>query len=173
MKSKGFRLVAQIGVLLAISVGALAQTQGQVKLSGLFNDYTPAGVSSAWEVRGEWSVRVKGDSGTADFSAALTMGLSTPTARNAHTHHITLMDGVVTPIAGGFRVNGTATITGNGSYPPPFGGSSTVQVDITGGNTVAFSNIKLTFGGDAVAHFGSQPVNGVVRTVKQPESHED
>ena len=48
-----------------------------------------------------------------------------------------------------------------------------MQIDITGGNTVAFSNIKLTFGGDAVAHFGAQPVNGVVRTVKQPESHED
>ncbi|MCU1271738.1 MAG: hypothetical protein JWN74_3032 [Acidobacteriaceae bacterium] len=172
MRSKGFWLVAQIGVLLVISMGALAQAPTQAKLSGLFNDYTPA-TSGAWEVRGEWSLRVKGDSGTADFSAALTMGLSTPTARNAHTHHITLVDGVVTSLTNGFRVTGTATITGNGSYPPPFGGSSTVQIDITGGNTVAYSNIKLTFGGDAVAHFGPQPVNGVVRTVKQPESHED
>jgi hypothetical protein len=173
MKRKSFWLVAQVGLLLAISAGALAQTPTHVKLSGLFNDFTPAGASGAWEVRGEWSLKVKGDSGTADFSAALTMGLSTPTARNAHTHHITLADGTVTPLANGFRVNGTATITGNGSYPPPFGGSSTVQIDITGGNTVAYSNIKLTFGGDAVAHFGPQPVNGVVRTVKQPESHED
>ena len=163
MKSKGFWWVAQIGVLLALSIGALAQTPTQVKFSGLFNDYTPASVSSAWEVRGEWSLKVNGDSGTADFSAALTMGLSTPTARNAHTHHITLVDGVVTPLANGFRVTGTPTITGNGSYPPPFGANSTAQIDITGGNTVTFSNIKLTFGGDAATHFGSQPVNGVVR----------
>jgi hypothetical protein len=168
MKSKCFWLVAQIWMLLAISVAALAQAPTPVKLSGLFNDFAPAGASGAWEVRGEWSLKVTGDSGTADFSAALTMGLNTLTARNAHTHHITLVDGVVTPLTNGFRVTGAATITGNGSYPPPFGGSSTVQIDITGGNSVAFANISLTFGGDAVAHFGSQPVNGVVRTVKQP-----
>jgi len=168
MKSKSFWLVAQIWMLLAISVAALAQAPTPVKLSGLFNDFAPAGASGAWEVRGEWSLKVTGDSGTADFSAALTMGLNTLTARNAHTHHITLVDGVVTPLTNGFRVTGAATITGNGSYPPPFGGSSTVQIDITGGNSVAFANISLTFGGDAVAHFGSQPVNGVVRTVKQP-----
>jgi len=173
MKSKAFWLVAQIGVLLAISIGALAQAPTPVKLSGLFNDFTPAGASGAWEVRGEWSLKVKGDLGTADFSAALTMGLNTLAARNAHTHHITLVDGVVTPLTNGFRVTGTATITGNGNFPPPFGGSSTVQIDITGGNTVAFSNIQLTFGGNAVAHFGPQPVNGVVRTVRQPESDED
>src|ERR1700730_5761702 len=152
MRSKGFWLMAQIGVLLAISMGALAQAPTQAKLSGLFNDFTPAGVSGAWEVRGEWSLKLKGDSGTADFSAALTMGLNTLTARNAHTHHITLVAGVVTPLSNGCRVSGTAIITGNGSYPPPFGGSSTVQIDITGGNTVAFSNIQLTFGGDAGAH---------------------
>jgi len=175
MKSKDFWWVANIGVLvLALSIGALAQTPKHVNFSGLFNDYTPASVSGPWQVCGVWSLKVKGESGKADFSAALTMvrsdlgvsDLNSPAARNAHTHHITLVGGTVAPLANGFRVTGTATITGNGTYPPPFGPSSTLQIDIVGGNSVAFSNIKLTFEGDAAAHFGSQPVNGVVRSVK-------
>jgi hypothetical protein len=175
MKSKAFWLVAHIGVLvLAVSIGALAQTPTLMNFRGLINDYTPASVSGPWEVRGQWSLKVKGDSGTADFSAALTMvrsdlgvtDLNSPAARNAHTHHITVVDGTVTPLTNGFRVSGPATITGNGNYPPPFGGSSTLQIDIVGGNSVAYSNIKLTFGGDAAGHFGSQVVNGVVRSAK-------
>lgn len=63
----------------------------------------------------------------------------------------------------GFRVSGPVTITGNGNFPPPFGPNSTVQIDVIGGNHLVFSNIKMTFGGDAANHFGSQPVNGVVR----------
>lgn len=180
MKSKAFWWVAQIGVLvLAVSIGALAQTPKQMHFRGLINDYTPASVSGPWEVRGNWSLNVKGEADKVDFSAALTMvrsdlgvtlnsgDLNSPVARNAHTHHITLVDGTVTPLANGFRVSGTATVTGNGNYPPPFGPSSTLQIDITGGNSVAFSNIKLTFGGDAAGHFGSQPINGVVRNFKQ------
>jgi hypothetical protein len=175
MKSKAFWLVAHIGVLvLAVCIGALAQTPTLMNFRGLINDYTPASVSGPWEVRGQWSLKVKGDSGTADFSAALTMvrsdlgvtDLNSPAARNAHTHHITVVNGTVTPLTNGFRVSGPATITGNGNYPPPFGGSSTLQIDIVGGNSVAYSNIKLTFGGDAAGHFGSQAVNGVVRSAK-------
>jgi hypothetical protein len=175
MKSKAFWLVVHIGVLvLAVSLGALAQTPTLMNFRGLINDYTPASVSGPWEVRGQWSLKVKGDSGTADFSAALTMvrsdlgvtDLNSPAARNAHTHHITMVNGTVTPLTNGFRVSGPATITGNGNYPPPFGGSSTLQIDIVGGNSVAYSNIKLTFGGDAAGHFGSQAVNGVVRSAK-------
>ena len=82
--------------------------------------------------------------------------------RNAHTHHITLEDAVVTPIAGGFRLTGPATVTGNGA-PAPFG-ASTLQVDIIGGSVVSFSNLKLTFGGGAASHFGSQPLSGAVQT---------
>jgi hypothetical protein len=174
MKSKAF-WAAHIGVLvLAVSIGALAQTPKQVKFSGLFNDYTPASVGGPWQVCGYWSLKMKGESGKADFSAALTMvrsdlgvaDLNSPAARNAHTHHITLVNGTVTPLANGFRVSGPATITGNGNYPPPFGPSSSLQIDIIGGNSVAFSNIKLTFEGDAAGHFGPQPVNGVVGNIK-------
>jgi hypothetical protein len=172
--NKPFWCAVQIVVLvLVVSIGGLAHPPKQIDLRGLINDYTPASVGGPWEIRGVWSLRVKGESGKADFSAALTMvhsdlgvtggDLESPAARSAHTHHITLVDATVTPITNGFRVSGPAIITANGNFPPPFGPSSTLQIDITGGNSVAFSNIKLTFGGDATGHFGSQAVNGVVR----------
>jgi hypothetical protein len=175
-----WRVAAHIGVVvLAVSLGALAQTPTQVKFSGLINDFSPATVAPVgpWEVRGEWSLKLNGDSGTADFSATLTMVRSdlwvilnsadpnAPAARSAHTHHITLADGTVTPLANGFRVSGTGTVTASGN-PAPFGESSPLQIDITGGNSVAFSNIKLTLGAPAAGHFGSQALNGVVRSSK-------
>ena len=171
MKSKAFwRMVGTGMVLVAISVAVLGQSPKQLRLSGVINDYTPANVGGPWVVGGDWTVTLRGDSGTADFSAALTMvrsdlgvsDLNSPAARNAHTHHIRVFRGTLTAIPNGFRISGPATITGNGSFPPPFGGSSTLQIDVTGGNTVVLSNIKLTFSGDAAAHFGTQPVNGVV-----------
>jgi hypothetical protein len=178
MKNKGFWLAQIAVIVLAASIGALAQTPTSVNLSGVINDYTPANVAGPWEVRGTWSLSVRA-TGTASFSAALTMehsdqgvllsgggDLNNPAARSAHTHHLTLVNGTVTPIAGGFRVTGPATITANGKFPPPFGASSTLQIDVIGGNSVAFSNIKITLSGDAAAHFGSQPVNGVVQIVK-------
>lgn len=130
-----------------------------------------------------WSLKVEGDSDKADFSAALTMERSDEgvtltggdfdnpkVSRHAHTHHITVVDGEVMPIPNGFRVTGAATITGSGNFPPPdFGPSTTLQIDVTGGNRVQFSNIAVTFEGDAVNHFGPQPFHGVVRRPKQAE----
>ena len=179
MKSKGFWGTLQVGVLVvAASIGGLAQTPREMSLRGTISDYSPQSVSGPWELRGQWSLKVKGESGTADFSAALTMvrsdlgvmlsgggDLNSAKQRNAHTHHIILVDGTVTPLTNGFRVTGNATITGNGVFPPPFGPNSTVQIDITGGNSLAFSNIQLTMGGNAALHFGSNPFTGVVRDI--------
>lgn len=176
MKYKGFNWSACFGifvVLMGIGVPR-AQAQG-LSLAGVFNDYTPAGTSGPWEVRGQWSLKINGESGTANFSAALDMERSdmgvtltggdpnNPMSRNAHTHHVLVSNAAVTRIVNGFRVSGPATITGNGNFPPPFGPNTTVQIDVIGGNTVTPSNIKLTFIGDAATHFGTQPVNGVVR----------
>ena len=69
--------------------------------------------------------------------------------------------GQVAAIGNGFRISGTAVITSNGSLAPF--SSSPVTVDITGGNTVGFSNVSVTFGGAAATHFGAEPVRGVVR----------
>lgn len=177
MKNKAFNWLARTGILvLLVSLGTLAAHAQGATLAGVFNDYTPAGSSGPWELRGQWSLKINGESGNADFSAVLTMERSdlgvtltggdpnNPASRHAHTHHIIVSDATVTPLANGFRVSGPATITGNGNFPAPdFGPNTTVQIDVTGGNTVSPSNIKLTFIGDAATHFGTQPVNGVVR----------
>jgi hypothetical protein len=153
-----------------------------VHFSGVINDYTPSNVTPAgpWEIRGPWTLTLEGASGKADFSATLTMALSDytrtpsnvdttsgPTSRMQHTHHITMEDGVVTQITGGFEVSGPVSITKDGS-PAPLT-ASTLVIDITGGTTVEFSNITLTFEGGTMGapkHFGPQAIHGVVRTTK-------
>ena len=70
------------------------------------------------------------ESGPADFSAALTMELSSgASARMQHTHHITMEDATVSydtsacpadspANTGGFVVNGMASTTANGNNAP-------------------------------------------------------
>jgi hypothetical protein len=173
---------------VGLCAGALAQSAKEVHFRGTINDYTPQNVPTTvagpWQVAGHWSLTLKRD-GTADFSAAVTMvrsdlgvtlsanpDLNSAAARSAHTHHITLLSGAVTFLTNDIRVTGPATITANGNVPPPFGGNSTLQIDITGGNTVSYSNIKVTFQGDAQNHFGVAPMNGVVRSVRTEEHHQ-
>jgi hypothetical protein len=133
--------------------------------------------------------------GIATFSAAMNMETSDygiaqntvnkddPTTRGAHTHHITMKDGVVTDnwasscpafspaVVGGFVVSGTATITGNGG-PAPFGNPSPLTICVLGGNDVTYSNVTLTFGLPASGHFGKQAVHGVVLTCTGLWGHE-
>ncbi len=176
MRSKAFRAAAYVGLLvLAVSIGVVAQGPVQGNFSGLINDYTPATLvnpAGPWEVRGEWFLAVHGDSGTAQFTATLTMVRSDywvlqsgdpddPQGRTPHTHHITVLDGMVTTIQNGFEVTGTATIMANGN---PAGFSpSPITIDITGGTGVPYSNIKVTFGSPASGHFGTFPLDGIVR----------
>jgi hypothetical protein len=196
MKRKTFFSAVCVVVMLVLTmgVGALAQPPRHMTFAGTLNDHTVAsGIAGPWEVRGHWTLKVK-ESGKADFSAALTMERSDqgvamqppetngssnfddPAKRNAHTHHITLTDGVITEIPGGFRVTSPnpTIITGNGAYPPPFGVPSSIQIDITGvtgaPGDVAFSNIAVTFSGMATKHFGTTPVNGVVRSVDKEDA---
>jgi hypothetical protein len=175
-----------IAVLVALGTGAVAQTPEHMKFRGVINDFTPASTvapGGPWEVRGPWSLVMKGRYGRADckadFSAALTMersdlgviksgggDLDNATGRMQHTHHITLADGEVTVIPGGIQVTGSAVITANGIFPPPFGSDyPTLTIEITGGtgeNSVAFSNVTLLFGKPAAGHFGTAPLHGVV-----------
>jgi hypothetical protein len=145
-------------------------------LSGTFNDYvwvegSGAG-AGAWHVTGEWVARVRGDGAKGDFTASL-LGVRSdlwvlttfadaadPALRMPHTHHVGLADADVTVIPDGIRLQGIATITANGSVALYSG--STVRVDITGGSLIQYSNIKLTFLGAAVGHFGPQPYEGLV-----------
>ena len=145
--------------LLSATVGA----QAPGHLAGLINHYTASlDANGPWYIAGDWDVKFKGNSGKADVAIALSMVRSlNEAARQPHTHHIGLENGVVTEIPGGLRITGIPDATTNGNTG--FAGS-TVQVDITGGNSVPYSNITVTFTGPAAGHFGTAPLQGVVTT---------
>ena len=168
-----FGLAAVVAVTMLFwsplqTAGVASEAPG--KLGGVINDYVESGGS--WHVNGDWSLSMKGDSGKADFFASLIMLRSdlwvfmtgadpgNPALRTPHTHHVGLLDGTVTAIANGWRISGNAVITGNGNV----GGlsPSPIVVEITGGNTVAAANVKVTFSLPAAGHFGTQPIEGVV-----------
>ncbi len=131
----------------------LTAARPPVHFHGLINDYTPSAAVTAggpYEMRGKWSLEVDHRHATAEFSAEINMETSDygitqtivvngvtqpsvnkddPTTRGAHTHHISMTDGVVTSdwsscpkfkpaVTEGFVVTGTAFITGNGSPRP-------------------------------------------------------
>jgi hypothetical protein len=145
-------------------------------------------------MRGKWSLDLEEKSGAARFSAAMNMETSDygiaqgtvnkddPLTRGAHTHHISMTDGVIStdtsgcPLfspatTGGFVVSGTAFVTGNGG-PAPFGNPSSLTICVLGGANVKFSNITLTFGKPAATHFGTQAIHGVVLKCAGPWLHE-
>jgi len=188
--------VKVLSVLLFVqSAFALGQERKPVHLSGLINDYSPLSANvkgSPWEMHGQWSMDLRPDRDSADFSADMTMsgygrtpeGAVDPTQPlvNPHTHHIRLTNikiswdmvgcptyATPTPTSG-FQINGTVSLlTGNGNNAPfetkpP---SSSLQVCVTGVDnapySVANANITLVFAGGATTHFGPQPIHGVVR----------
>lgn len=201
------RIAAGVALLLAAAgsggpTTALAEgltaPPPPVHFSGLLNDYTPSTAvvkGGSYEMRGKWTLEVDSKHGTATFSAAMNMETSDygivqgtvnkddPTTRGAHTHHITVKDGVVSdtwlascpafsPAAtGGFVVTGTAFVTGNGS-PAPFGNPSPVTICVLGGANVTYSNVTVTFGAPASNHFGKQAIHGVVLACAGPWQHE-
>jgi len=185
-----------VGVTAALALGAgvcgLAQDSTPAHFSGAINDYTPiSGGLTAWEVRGPWSLTLNTESGTADFSAAVTMEFSVlgqspanvqAAALNQHTHHITMTGAAVTynpsdcPVPSSItpipriELKGMATVAANGGPFPPSSSTpvpSPLQVCIDGGTAVGtvvtYSNITLAFGTPASGHFGSQAIHGVVR----------
>ena len=180
------------GIAFTLSAGLMtAQDLRQVHFKGVINDYSPSNVSGGpWEIRGTWSLDVE-RTGTARFSADLTMETSdygitgtsqvdptNPSTRSPHTHHISMTNATVSydttvcpanspPTTGpGVVVTSTATTTGNGG-PAPFEakGASTLQVCLTGGSLVDFSNLTLVYNGPATGHFGPQAIHGVVTQV--------
>jgi hypothetical protein len=188
-------LITTTLMLIATSLCIQAQElPRQVHLRGVINDFTPitAG-TSPWEVRGPWRLTLDEESGSAKFSAALTMELSdfgqTVTSVNAvarlqHTHRITMTTENVTynpsdcpaaplstpPYTARIEITGTANIEANGS-PAPFGPSA-LQVCIAGGTNLEFSNITLVFAGSsgAAGHFGPQAIHGVVRKAEKQDN---
>jgi hypothetical protein len=188
MNSKTFtRIVAALA--LTAGTAALAQTTSCEKLphtfQGQINAYTPTTTKAPtgpYEIRGNWSLKLKNFGTKADFSAAVNMILSDgwvlsssvppappnfdPTTRNAHTHNITMTDADVTILpTGGFKVVGPAFVTLNGGATPFAQSSPMTTIVITGGQDVEFSNFTLTLGAPASGHFGMDPLPGLVRKV--------
>jgi hypothetical protein len=127
MKSKTmwWMVSAVAVVVLALSIGALAQGPTPRHFRGLINDYTPGTVASKlvgpYVMHGTWSLDLKDRSNLADFSAAMDMELAEytvvngvvtqfddPASRIPHTHHITMRDAVVS--------DATSACP---NYPPP------------------------------------------------------
>ena len=154
--------------------------------SGLLSDHTPSVVKNGpYEMRGKWSLEIDERRGTGKFTATMDMQTSDygitlgivkpedPATRGAHTHHISMTDGVLTldwparcpqfspAVKEGFAISGTAFVTGNGN-PAPFGNPTPVTVCILGSDNVKFSNMTMTLGKPASSHFGTQPIHGVV-----------
>ena len=190
---RAVRIIAALA--LALPFGALAQSPMPEHLRGIINDYTAAtGVSGPWEMHGTWSLKIDGGSGKADFSAVMTMehpesciamnpgtpskpSVNNPATRSPHTHHITMTDATVsydTSVCPAdspsttvrLVVIGQPSITDNGTAAPfEAKGPSTLQVCVTGGTEVEFSNVTMAFTSTspAAVHFGSQAIHGVVR----------
>ena len=129
---------ALFGMAVTSSMGLLlAQGLRVVHFKGMINDYSPSVVTGGpYEMHGPWSLDVQ-NTGTATFTADLTMetsdyGISNATAvdpanpatRSPHTHHISMINAVVTydtsgcpvyspPTTGpGIVVTGTVATTG-------------------------------------------------------------
>jgi len=167
MNNKRFWLTARILAVLVLAAGtaALAEAPRPDHFSGSISDYTPLisnlSPTGPWEMRGHWTLQLKGKSDKADFSAYMTMELSDsgvaaagasladPTNRHAHTHHIVMTDATVSSEAPEtstcpalspantalFVVTGPANfISGNGNAAPfEKLGPTTLQVCISGG----------------------------------------
>lgn len=180
-----------LSIGVALAAGLLpAQDLRTVHFKGLINDYSPSNVTAGpYAIRGTWSLDVQ-RTGTANFTADLNMetsdyGISNATAvdptnpatRSPHTHHISFTNAAVSydtsvcpanspATTGGLVVTSKAITTANGG-PSPFepNGTSTLQVCITGGSNVQFSNLTLVYTGPASGHFGPQAIHGVVTLV--------
>ncbi len=168
LDAEGSRMNSRIlvtALLVVTTLGlvepASAQSTAVARVEGGFHDFTAdLDGSGPWQLVGDWSATLR-TTGLVDITASLSMVRADNPTRSAHTHHVMLVGGAVTPIAGGYRITGAATITSNGATAA-FSGSP-VAVDITGGAAVALAKISLTFGGAAVAHFGDQAIEGVVQ----------
>ena len=175
MRSKTAFVVTAV-MTLAATLGSSVHSQApQSLISGTIDDYAWVEVGSgagAWHVTGQWTADLNRPNGKGEFIASL-LGVrsdlwvqqtgadpANPALRSPHTHHVGLLNADVTALPNGVRLTGIAIITANGAAAPY--SNSPVQVDITGGALLQFSNLKLTFLGPAIEHFGPQAYEGIV-----------
>jgi hypothetical protein len=163
------RVVSLAAVVVALSGQGLAQTAAPKELSGTIHDYLVTN-GERWQVSGEWSLQVKGDKRKGDF---LAMFIGVPrdnpplfAVSRPHTHFVSIVDGnvAVTQDENGnlrLTISGPGTFTGNGNAQTAFAGSQ-VEVTITGGNTIPYSNFGMTISAPASGHYGDETFHGLV-----------
>lgn len=164
-----WRVASLAAIVVALSVQGLAQPAAPKELSGMIHDYLVTN-GERWHVGGEWSLRLKGDRSTGDFSA---MFIGVPRDNPplfpisaAHTHFVSVADGDVTVTRDEngnliLTLSGPGTFTGNGNLQSAYSGSH-VEVTITGGNTIPYSNFGMTISPPASEHYGDETFHGVV-----------
>ena len=164
-----WRVVALAAVAVALSGQGLAQQAAPKALRGMIHDYLVTN-GERWHVGGEWSLQVKGDRSTGDFSADF-IGLprdNPPLLSTSvvHTHHVSIVGGhvAVTEDSNGnsiLTITGPGTFAGNGNLQSAFSGSP-VEVTIKGGNAISYSNFEMIIGPPAASHYGTEMFHGVV-----------
>jgi hypothetical protein len=164
-----WRLASLAAIVVVLSAQSLAQPAAPKELSGTIHDYLVTN-GERWHVSGEWSLQLKGDRNTGDFTAMF-IGVprdNPPLYPNSapHTHFVSLADAEITATEdeNGQRtliVSGPGTFTGNGNLQASFSGSP-VEVRITGGNTIPYSNFGMTIRAPAAVHYGEETFHGVV-----------
>ena len=177
--------------LFLVAGQAGAQELRTAHFSGQVSDYSPSTVAGGpYQIRGLWSLDID-RSGKASFTADLNMETSdygitgatqvdpaNPGSRSPHTHHVSVINATVSydgsacpansPVTTGpaIMVTGPVTTAANGGKAPfDTQGASQLQICITGGSEIGFSNVTLVYTGAAATHFGPQPIHGVVSTV--------
>ena len=165
MRTAGLRRLAAIAaVTMALGTQGRAEAPLRTQYEGVINDYVQA-LGTTWLVSGEWSIKLTGSSGTGDFTASLSMFDTASPAAVAHTHHVVLSgaDLVVaddwSTTSARFTLSGDGDVTGSGNLS---WADVPIEVAISGGNAVTYSNIRLRLGGGAEGHFGTVPLGGVV-----------
>ena len=163
------RVASIAAIVVALSGQGLAQSAAPKELSGTIHDYLVTN-GERWHVSGEWFLQVKGDKSTGDFSA---MFIGVPRDKpplfpnsGPHTHFVSIVDGqvAVTEDENGrliLTISGAGIFTGNGNLQSAYSGSH-VEVTITGGNTIRYSNFGMTISAPASEHYGDETFHGVV-----------
>ena len=162
-------LASLAAIVVILGVEGLAQPAAPKELGGIIHDYLLTN-GERWHVSGEWVLQLKADRSTGDFTAMF-IGVprdSPPTNAGsaAHTHFVSIVDGdiTVTEDANGRKtltVIGAGTFTGNGNLQRAYTGSR-VEIRITGGDTIAYSNFGMTISAPASEHYGDETFHGLV-----------
>ena len=86
---------ALIAIAVAFTSPTVGQTRTPVMFNGIIDDFSPVlDANGPWQVSGQWSLMLIGDSGRGNFLVGLNMlRAENPANRSAHTHQVTLTDG--------------------------------------------------------------------------------